>query len=45
MGAGVGHPYGTKLKNMNVLYGDGHVELHKATQIEMRWYGNYYNFY
>jgi prepilin-type N-terminal cleavage/methylation domain-containing protein/prepilin-type processing-associated H-X9-DG protein len=44
-GTGVGHPYGSKLKNMNILYGDGHVELHKAADIQMRWYGNYYNFY
>ena len=43
--AGEGHPYGGKLKSINVLFGDGHVELHNAGQVQMRYYGNYYNFY
>ncbi|MEY4918571.1 MAG: hypothetical protein RL616_2484, partial [Verrucomicrobiota bacterium] len=25
--------------------GDGHVETHKASEIQMRFFGNYYNFY
>jgi prepilin-type processing-associated H-X9-DG protein len=41
----VGHPQGNKLKNLNLLYGDGHVELHKANAVQVRYYGNYYNFY
>jgi prepilin-type processing-associated H-X9-DG protein len=44
-GTGVGHPLGSKLKNMNALFGDGHVELHNASVIQMHYYGNYYNFY
>jgi prepilin-type N-terminal cleavage/methylation domain-containing protein/prepilin-type processing-associated H-X9-DG protein len=45
LGNGSGHPYGGKLKNMNLLYGDGHVELERAALVQMRWQGNYYNFY
>jgi len=41
----VGHPYKGKLKNINLLRGDGHVELHVAAQVQMQYYGNYYNFY
>jgi len=41
----VGHPYKGKLKNLNLLWGDGHVELHLAAQVQMQYYGNYYNFY
>jgi prepilin-type N-terminal cleavage/methylation domain-containing protein/prepilin-type processing-associated H-X9-DG protein len=48
LGSGAGHPFHGKLKNMNILFGDGHVELHKATDVELRWvnttYG-WYNFY
>jgi prepilin-type N-terminal cleavage/methylation domain-containing protein/prepilin-type processing-associated H-X9-DG protein len=44
-GTGVGHPIGATLKNMNLLFGDGHVELHTAANIQMRYDGNYYNFY
>ena len=43
--AGEGHPNGGKLKSINLLFGDGHVEQHKAGKIQMRYYGNYYNFY
>jgi len=39
------HPNGGKLKNTNLLFGDGHVETRKAQQVQMRFYGNYYNFY
>ena len=41
----VGHPFRGKLKNLNLLWGDGHVELHLAAQVQMQYYGNYYNFY
>src|SRR5579862_7625275 len=45
LGAGSGHPYGSQMKNMNVLYGDAHVELHKLAVVQMQYFGNYYNFY
>jgi len=41
----VGHPVNGKLKNLNLLWGDAHVELHKLADVQMRYYGNYYNFY
>jgi prepilin-type N-terminal cleavage/methylation domain-containing protein/prepilin-type processing-associated H-X9-DG protein len=41
----VGHPVNNKLKNLNLLWGDGHVELHNASTVQMQYYGNYYNFY
>jgi prepilin-type N-terminal cleavage/methylation domain-containing protein/prepilin-type processing-associated H-X9-DG protein len=41
----VGHPYKGKLKNINLLWGDGHVELRQRALIQMQYYGNYYNFY
>jgi prepilin-type N-terminal cleavage/methylation domain-containing protein len=40
-----GHPYGGRLKSVNLLFGDAHVETHKSTLVEMRFYGNYYSFY
>jgi len=43
--AGEAHRYGGRLKNTNLLFGDGHVETRNAAQIRMRYYGNYYNFY
>ncbi len=43
--AGEGHPYNRRLKSINRLYGDGHVETHLARDVQMRYYGNYYNFY
>ena len=43
--AGEGHPLNGRLKSINLLFGDGHVETHKAAEILMRYYGNYYNFY
>jgi prepilin-type N-terminal cleavage/methylation domain-containing protein/prepilin-type processing-associated H-X9-DG protein len=43
--AGGGHSYKGHLKNVNVLYGDAHVELHNVAQIQMQYYGNYYCFY
>jgi prepilin-type N-terminal cleavage/methylation domain-containing protein/prepilin-type processing-associated H-X9-DG protein len=45
LGAGSGHPLTGKLKNMNLLFGDGHVELNDISLIQMRYLGNYYNFY
>jgi prepilin-type processing-associated H-X9-DG protein len=45
LGNGAAHAYNGKLKSSNLLFGDGHVEQHKAGQIQMRYYGNYYNFY
>ncbi len=43
--SGVGHQYGHIFVNYNILWGDAHVELHKARDAQMRYYGNYYNFY
>jgi len=45
LGKGAGHPLNGRVRSMNLLYGDGHVEQHKTAQIQMRYYGNYYNFY
>ncbi len=45
LGAGAGHPYNNRMKNMNVLYGDAHVELHKLAVVQMQYFGNFYNFY
>jgi prepilin-type N-terminal cleavage/methylation domain-containing protein len=45
LGGGAGHPYNGHLKNMDVLYGDAHVERHKAADVQMQYYGNFYNFY
>jgi hypothetical protein len=43
--AGEAHPYGRRIKNTNLLFGDGRVETRKAALIQMRYRGNYYNFY
>jgi prepilin-type processing-associated H-X9-DG protein len=45
LGGGSGHPLNGKLKSMNVLFGDAHVELHDISVIQMNFAGNYYNFY
>ena len=45
LGGGSGHPLGGKLKSMNLLFGDAHVELHDISVIQMNFAGNYYNFY
>jgi prepilin-type processing-associated H-X9-DG protein len=47
LGAGAGHPLGGRLKSMNLLFGDGHVETRRASFVQMRYLGNYgwYNFY
>lgn len=47
---GVGHQFHNIFENYNILWGDGHVELHKAMDAQMRYYpsgssGAYYNFY
>jgi prepilin-type N-terminal cleavage/methylation domain-containing protein/prepilin-type processing-associated H-X9-DG protein len=47
LGGGSGHPLNGKLKSMNLLFGDGHVELHDISEVQLRFtsQGNYYNFY
>ena len=47
LGKGAGHPSGGKLKSMNLMFGDGHVETRKTAFVEMRYYGifGWYNFY
>ena len=45
LGKGNGHPLNGQVRSINLLFGDGHVEPHKANEIQMRYYGNYYNFY
>jgi prepilin-type processing-associated H-X9-DG protein len=40
-----GHAVNNRMKSVNLLFGDGHVEQHKASQVQMQYYGNYYNFY
>ena len=47
LGNGAGHPFNGKVKSMNLLYGDGHVDLHNAVAIQLRYIGNFtcYNFY
>jgi type II secretory pathway pseudopilin PulG len=45
---GVGHPLHNKIQNINLLYGDGHVDAHKAGQISMQFFStssSYNNFY
>lgn len=44
----VGHPLNDKMKNYNILWGDGHVELHRAADTQERFFSttsDYYNFY
>ncbi len=45
LGSGVGHPFKGKLTGINLLWGDGHVELRKRELIQMQYYGERYNFY
>ncbi len=47
LGNGAGHPFNGKVKSMNLLFGDGHVESHNAMKIQMQYLGNFtwYNFY
>jgi prepilin-type N-terminal cleavage/methylation domain-containing protein/prepilin-type processing-associated H-X9-DG protein len=42
---GAAHEFASQVKNSNLLYGDGHVDRHKYTQMQMQFFGNYYNFY
>jgi prepilin-type N-terminal cleavage/methylation domain-containing protein/prepilin-type processing-associated H-X9-DG protein len=39
--AGEGHPLNGRLRSINLLFGDGHVEAHKASQVQLRYVGNY----
>ncbi len=39
--AGEGHPWNGKLNSINLLFGEGHVETHKASQVQLRYIGNY----
>lgn len=43
--SGAGHAEHNKFINYNILWGDGHVELHKPGDVQMRYYNNFYNFY
>ena len=43
-----GHPYGGKIANINLLYADGHVVVHNASQFIWTWYSGanqYANYY
>lgn len=40
-----GHSMNGRLDSVNVLFGDGHVDLHESTVIQWRWKGSYYTFY
>jgi len=45
--AGEAHRLNGRLKSTNLLFGDGHIEAHKAMEVQMRFLGNYgwRNFY
>jgi prepilin-type N-terminal cleavage/methylation domain-containing protein len=47
LGVGAAHAFGGRVKNTNLLFGDGHLETHRAALVQMRYLGNYnwYNFY
>jgi prepilin-type processing-associated H-X9-DG protein len=45
LGSWAGHPWNNHVKSMNLLFGDGHVDLHRLKEIKVRYFGNYYNFY
>jgi prepilin-type processing-associated H-X9-DG protein len=43
-----GHPYGNKIKNVNLLFADGHVDRRKAAEVQLRYLDPLYqwrNFY
>ena len=40
-----GHFLHGKVDNVNLLYGDGHVDNHKRSVMQWRWKGNYVTFY
>lgn len=44
-GSSDGHPWNNKVDSLNLLFGDGHVELHRGAQIQPRWFGNATNYY
>jgi prepilin-type N-terminal cleavage/methylation domain-containing protein/prepilin-type processing-associated H-X9-DG protein len=44
-GAVEGHYSNGKIVNVNVLFGDGHVELHNSSAMKWRWKGTYYTYY
>lgn len=39
------HPQNGKVASANLLFGDGHVELRRASAMAWRWKGTYYTFY
>ncbi len=43
--AAEGHTVNGKVDSVNVLFGDGHVDLHKSNVMKWRWRGNLYAFY
>lgn len=49
LGNGAGHPFNGHMKSLNILYGDGHVELRRQADVQMQYYplgtGGFYNFY
>ena len=40
-----GHQRNGVVKSTNLLFGDGHVEVHKPDEMDSYHYGNYYNFF
>ena len=40
-----GHSVNGHVDSVNVLFGDGHVDLHKSSVMKWRWKGNFYTFY
>lgn len=44
-GAVEGHSSGGKVVSVNLLFGDGHVELRKPSTMQWRWKGTYYTYY
>src|SRR5262249_31267953 len=40
---GAGHALNRRLKNLNLLYGDGHVELRKVNAVQLRYLDPVYN--
>jgi prepilin-type N-terminal cleavage/methylation domain-containing protein len=43
--AGEGHPVNGRLRSINLLFGEGHVETHKLQQVQLRFYGERNNYY
>ena len=40
-----GHPWNGKVDSVNLLFGDGHVELRGKALLQIRWVGNANNYY